>query len=390
MADFERNKPHMNIGTLGHIDHGKTTLVRGILNAFSTDADRAKMTDKLDKDPESRAKSITVAVAHVEFETDSRHYALVDCPGHKDYIKNMITGAAQMDGAILVVSSDDGAMPQTKEHILLAKQVGVPKMVVYINKFGDADDEILELIKADVSDLLGKYGYDANAPVIVGDALKAEKGEEEGLASARELMKAVDEFIPIPERDVEKPFLMPIEDVFSIEGRGTVVTGRIERGVLKLNGDVEILGMGRKPQKTAATGIEMFNKSMKECQAGDNVGILLRGLKRTDVERGQTLSAPGSVETHTEFKAEVYILSKEEGGRHTPFITGYKPQFYVRTADVTGEVTLSEGVEMVAPGDNTEFTVKLVAPVVIEKGQGFAIREGGSTVGKGIVTEILK
>ena len=390
MADFERNKPHMNIGTLGHIDHGKTTLVRGILNAFSTDADRAKMTDKLDKDPESRAKSITVAVAHVEFETDSRHYALVDCPGHKDYIKNMITGAAQMDGAILVVSSDDGAMPQTKEHILLAKQVGVPKMVVYINKFGDADDEILELIKADVSDLLGKYGYDANAPVIVGDALKAEKGEEEGLASARELMKAVDEFIPIPERDVEKPFLMPIEDVFSIEGRGTVVTGRIERGVLKLNGDVEILGMGRKPQKTAATGIEMFNKSMKECQAGDNVGILLRGLKRTDVERGQTLSAPGSVDTHTEFKAEVYILSKEEGGRHTPFITGYKPQFYVRTADVTGEVTLSEGVEMVAPGDNTEFTVKLVAPVVIEKGQGFAIREGGSTVGKGIVTEILK
>ncbi len=390
MADFERNKPHMNIGTLGHIDHGKTTLVRGILNAFSTDTDRAKMTDKLDKDPESRAKSITVAVAHVEFETDSRHYALVDCPGHKDYIKNMITGAAQMDGAILVVSSDDGAMPQTKEHILLAKQVGVPKMVVYINKFGDADDEILELIKADVSDLLGKYGYDENAPVIVGDALKAEKGEEEGLASARELMKAVDEFIPIPERDVEKPFLMPIEDVFSIEGRGTVVTGRIERGVLKLNEEVEILGMGRKPQKTAATGIEMFNKSMKDSQAGDNVGILLRGLKRTDVERGQTLSKPGSVETHTEFKAEVYILSKEEGGRHTPFITGYKPQFYVRTADVTGEVTLTEGVEMVAPGDNTEFTVKLVAPVVIEKGQGFAIREGGSTVGKGIVTEILK
>lgn len=388
MADFERTKPHMNIGTLGHIDHGKTTLVRGILNAFSGEKD--KMIDKLDKDPESRAKSITVAVAHVEFETDSRHYALVDCPGHKDYIKNMITGAAQMDGAILVVSSDDGAMPQTKEHILLAKQVGVPKMVVYINKFGDADEEILELIKADVSDLLGKYGYDANAPIIVGNALSAQKGEEEGLASARELMKAVDEFIPIPERDVEKPFLMPIEDVFSIEGRGTVVTGRIERGVLKLNEEVEILGMGRKPQKTAATGIEMFNKSMKDCQAGDNVGILLRGLKRTDVERGQTLSKPGSVETHTEFKAQVYILSKEEGGRHTPFITGYKPQFYVRTADVTGEVTLAEGTEMVAPGDNTEFSVKLVAPVVIEKGQGFAIREGGSTVGKGIVTEVIK
>ncbi len=388
MADYERTKPHMNIGTLGHIDHGKTTLVRGILNAFSTEKD--KMIDKLDKDPESRAKSITVAVAHVEFETDTRHYALVDCPGHKDYIKNMITGAAQMDGAILVVSSDDGAMPQTKEHILLAKQVGVPKMLVYINKFGDADEEILELIKADVSDLLGKYGFDANAPIIVGNALSAQKGEEEGLASARELMKAVDEFIPIPERDIEKPFLMPIEDVFSIEGRGTVVTGRIERGVIKLNGDVEVLGMGRKPQKTAATGVEMFNKSMKDAQAGDNVGILLRGLKRTDVERGQTLSAPGSVETHTEFKAQVYILSKEEGGRHTPFITGYKPQFYVRTADVTGEVTLAEGIEMVAPGDNTEFTVKLVAPVVIEKGQGFAIREGGSTVGKGIVTEVIK
>ncbi len=388
MADFTRTKPHMNIGTLGHIDHGKTTLVRGILNAFSGEKD--KMIDKLDKDPESRAKSITVAVAHVEFETDTRHYALVDCPGHKDYIKNMITGAAQMDGAILVVSSDDGAMPQTKEHILLAKQVGVPKMVVFINKFGDADEEILELIKADVSDLLAKYGYDANAPVIIGNALKAEKGEEEGLASARELMKAVDEFIPIPERDIEKPFLMPIEDVFSIEGRGTVVTGRIERGVLKLNDDVEILGMGRKPQKTAATGIEMFNKSMKDCQAGDNVGILLRGLKRTDVERGQTLSLPGSVQTHTDFKAEVYILSKDEGGRHTPFITGYKPQFYVRTADVTGEVTLAEGIEMVAPGDNTEFTVKLMAPVVIEKGQGFAIREGGQTVGKGIVTEVIK
>ena len=388
MAEFERTKPHMNIGTLGHIDHGKTTLVRGILNAFSGEKD--KMIDKLDKDPESRAKSITVAVAHVEFETDSRHYALVDCPGHKDYIKNMITGAAQMDGAILVVSSDDGAMPQTKEHILLAKQVGVPKMVVYINKFGDADEEILELIKADVSDLLGKYGFDANAPIIVGNALKAEKGEEEGLESARELMKAVDEFIPIPERDVEKPFLMPIEDVFSIEGRGTVVTGRIERGVLKLNEEVEILGMGRKPQKTAATGIEMFNKSMKDCQAGDNVGILLRGLKRTDVERGQTLSKPGSVETHTEFKAQVYILSKEEGGRHTPFVSGYKPQFYIRTADVTGEVVLPEGVEMVAPGDHTEFTVKLGSSVVIEKGLTFAIREGGQTVGQGIVTEILK
>jgi elongation factor Tu len=389
MADFERTKPHMNIGTLGHIDHGKTTLVRGILNAFSPEAAKV-MIDKLDKDPDSRAKSITISVAHVEFETESRHYALVDCPGHKDYIKNMITGAAQMDGAILVISSNDGAMPQTKEHLLLAKQVGVPKVVVYINKFGEADEEIIELIKADVQDLLEKYGFDGNAPIIVGDALKAEKGEEEGLESARELMKAVDEYIDLPERDIEKPFLMPVEDVFSIEGRGTVATGRIERGIVKVGESVDILGMGRKPQKVAVTGVEMFNKTLKEGQAGDNVGILLRGLKREDVERGQILAAPGSVTTHTEFKAEVYVLSKEEGGRHTPFVTGYKPQFYVRTADVTGEVVLDEGVEMVAPGDNTEFTVKLVSPVAIEKGVTFAIREGGQTVGHGVVTEIIK
>ncbi len=388
MADYERTKPHVNIGTLGHIDHGKTTLVRGILNAFSPEKD--KMIDKLDKDPESRAKSITVAIAHVEFETENRHYALVDCPGHKDYIKNMITGAAQMDGAILVVSSDDGVMPQTREHVLLARQVGVPKMLAFINTFGEADPEILELIKTDVADLLEKNGYDRNAPIIVGNALKAEKGEEEGLAVVRELMKAVDEYIEIPQRDVDKPFLMPIEDVFSIEGRGTVVTGRIERGKLKLNEEVEILGMGRKPQKTAATGIETFNKSMKEAEAGDNVGILLRGLKRTDVERGQVLVAPGTGEVHTEFKAQVYILSKEEGGRHTPFVTGYKPQFYVRTADVTGEVSLPEGTELVAPGDNVELTIKLVVPVVLEKGQSFAIREGGATVGKGVVTEIIK
>ena len=388
MADYERTKPHVNIGTLGHIDHGKTTLVRGILNAFSPERD--KMIDKLDKDPESRAKSITVAIAHVEFETESRHYALVDCPGHKDYIKNMITGAAQMDGAILVVSSDDGVMPQTREHVLLARQVGVPKMLAFINTFGEADPEILELIKTDVADLLEKNGYDRNAPIIVGNALKAEKGEEEGLTSVRELMKAVDEYIEIPQREVDKPFLMPIEDVFSIEGRGTVVTGRIERGKLKLNEEVEILGMGRKPQKTAATGIETFNKSMKEAEAGDNVGILLRGLKRTDVERGQVLVAPGTGEVHTEFKAQVYILSKEEGGRHTPFVTGYKPQFYVRTADVTGEVSLPEGTELVAPGDNVELTIKLVVPVVLEKGQSFAIREGGATVGKGVVTEIIK
>jgi elongation factor Tu len=388
MADYERTKPHMNIGTLGHIDHGKTTLVRGILNAFASDA--AVMIDKLDKDPESRKKSITISVAHVEFETENRHYALVDCPGHKDYIKNMITGAAQMDGAILVISSSDGAMPQTKEHLLLAKQVGVPKVVVFINKFGDADEEIIELIKADVQELLAKYGFDENAPVVVGDALKAEKGEEEGLNAARELMKVVDEYIPLPERDVEKPFLMAIEDVFSIEGRGTVVTGRIDRGIVKIGDTVDILGMGRDPQKTTVTGVEMFNKSMKEGQAGDNVGILLRGLKRTDVERGQILAAPGTAETHTEFKAESYVLKKEEGGRHTPFVSGYKPQFYIRTADVTGEVVLPEGTEMVAPGDNIEFTVKLVSPVAIEKGQSFAIREGGQTVGKGVVTEIIK
>jgi elongation factor Tu len=302
----------------------------------------------------------------------------------------MITGAAQMDGAILVISSNDGAMPQTKEHLLLAKQVGVPKVVVYINKFGEADEEILELIKADVQDLLEKYGFDGNAPVIVGDALKAEKGEEEGLESARELLKAVDEYIDLPERDIEKPFLMPIEDVFSIEGRGTVATGRIERGIIKVGESVDILGMGRKPQTVAVTGVEMFNKTLSEGQAGDNVGILLRGLKRADLERGQILAAPGSVTTHTEFKAEVYVLSKEEGGRHTPFVTGYKPQFYVRTADVTGEVVLEEGVEMVAPGDNTEFTVKLVSPVAIEKGVTFAIREGGQTVGHGVVTEVIK
>ncbi len=390
MAEFNRTKPHMNIGTLGHIDHGKTTLVRGILNAFYPDEGRAGMIDKLDKDPSSRAKSITIAVAHVEFETENRHYALVDCPGHKDYIKNMITGAAQMDGAILVISSNDGAMPQTKEHILLAKQVGVPKMLVFINKFGEADEEILELIKADVQDLLKKYGYDENCPIIVGDALKAQNGEEEGLQAARDLMKAVDEYIPLPERDIEKPFLMPIEDVFSIEGRGTVVTGRIERGIIKVGDAVDVLGMGKKPQKTAVTGIEMFNKTLKEGQAGDNVGILLRGLKREDVERGQILAIPGSVNTHSEFKAEVYVLSKEEGGRWTPFVTGYKPQFYIRTADVTGEVILNEGTEMVAPGDNTEFTVKLVSPVALEKGVSFAIREGGQTVGQGIVTEIIK
>jgi elongation factor Tu len=378
----------MNIGTLGHVDHGKTTLVRGILRTFSKEAD--KMIDKLDKDPIARQKAITISVAHVEFETDNRHYALVDCPGHRDYIKNMITGAAQMDGGILVISSNDGAMPQTKEHLLLARQVGVPKIVVFINKFGDVDPDILELIKTDVAADLEKYGYGKDAPIIVGSALSAFNGEEEGMASIRELMKTVDEYIPVPERNVDQPFLMPVEDVFSIEGRGTVVTGRVERGKIKLNENVDILGMGRKDQSTSVTGIEMFNKSMQEGMAGDNVGILLRGLKREDVERGQVLVAPGSAKTHTEFKAEVYVLSKEEGGRHTPFVSGYKPQFYIRTADVTGDVTLKEGVEMVKPGDNTEFNVKLMAPVVVEKGMRFAIREGGQTVGQGVVTDIVK
>lgn len=387
MADFVRSKPHMNIGTIGHVDHGKTTLVRGILKAHSTEAD--KMIDKLDKDPVSRAKSITIAVAHVEFESEKRHYALVDCPGHRDYIKNMITGAAQMDGAILVLSSSDGAMPQTREHVLLAKQVGVPKIVVFINDFGGTDPELLELIKSDVADILDKYGYDKNAPIIVGNALAAEQGKEEGMNAARELIKAVDEYFPEPERVVDADFLMPVEDVFSIEGRGTVVTGRIERGKISVGADVDVLGI-RAAQKTAVTGIEMFNKSMKEAIAGDNVGILLRGFKREDVERGQVICKPGSVNTHTEFKASVYILSKEEGGRHTAFVSGYKPQFYVRTADVTGSVTLPEGVEMVNPGDNVEFTVQLMAPVAIEKGLRFAIREGGQTVGQGVVTEIIK
>ncbi len=389
MADtYDRSKPHVNIGTLGHVDHGKTTLLRGILNVFSPDPE--VMIDKLDKDPESRAKSITIAVAHVEIETDNRHYAIVDCPGHKDYIKNMITGAAQMDGAILVVSSSDGAMPQTKEHLLLARQVGVEKLVVAINKFGEVDPEMMELIKMDIQGLLEKYGYDADSPIVEVNALDAQNKVEAALEEVKQLMAAVDEWIPVPERPIDQPFLMPVEDVFSIEGRGTVATGRIERGVIKVGDEVDVLGMNLKPNKTTVTGVEMFNKAMEEGQAGDNAGILLRGFKRSDVVRGQVLSAPGSVETHTAFKAEVYILSKEEGGRHTPFVTGYKPQFYIRTADVTGEVKLPDGVEMVMPGDNVTIDIELIMPVVIEKGMRFAIREGGMTVGNGVVLEIVK
>ena len=388
-AKFERTKPHLNIGTIGHVDHGKTTLVRGILRALSPDQFE-KMVGKLDNSPESRAKSITISVAHVEYETEKRHYAHVDCPGHRDYVKNMITGAAQMDGAILVVSSSDGAMPQTREHIVLAKQVGVPKILVFVNTFGEPDKEIIDLIESEIRELLKKYEYDDKCPVIVGDAKAAEDGKEEGLKAVRELMAAVDEYIPIPERSIDKDFLMAIEDVFSIEGRGTVVTGRIDRGIVKVGDDVDVLGMGRKDQKTAVTGVEMFNKTLDQGQAGDNVGILLRGFKRTDVERGQVIAKPGSVQTHTEFKAQVYVLTKEEGGRWTPFVTGYKPQFYIRTADVTGEVTLPEGTEMVMPGDDVEFGCKLIMPVVIEKEQRFAIREGSKTVGAGVVTEIIK
>jgi len=394
MAVFERTKPHLNVGTIGHVDHGKTTLTTAIL-AVQAKKGMAKLKAYADiaKGGIARGgsdKILTVAVAHVEYETANRHYAHVDCPGHKDYIKNMITGAAQMDGAILVVSAVDGAMPQTREHILLAKQVGVPKIVVFINVFGEVDPEVLELIKSDLQDMLKKYGFDENAPMIVGSALDAKNGVESGEKAIGDLLDALDTYIPLPERDLDKPFLMPIEDVFSIEGRGTVVTGRIEKGVINLNDAVDILGMGRKDQNTAVTGVEMFNKSMNQGQAGDNVGLLLRGLKRTDVERGQVVAKPGSVQTHTEFKAQVYVLGKDEGGRHTAFVSGYKPQFYMRTADVTGDVTLPAGVELVKPGDNVELNVKLIAPVVIEVNMRFAIREGGQTVGNGIVTEIIK
>jgi len=382
---FQRTKPHFNIGTIGHIDHGKTTLVRAILRAHTD-----KWNEEIEAlDKERREASITVSVAHVEFETPNRHYALVDCPGHRDYIKNMITGAAQMDGAILVVSSADGAMPQTEEHILLARQVGVPSIVVVINDFGTTDEELLELIKEDVKEKLKKYKYDPDCPFGVINARKAQEGDEAELKVIREFFEKIDEYMKLPERDVDKPFLMPIEDVFSITGRGTVVTGRVARGKIQVNKEVEILGMGKKPIKTVATGLEMFRKSLDEVVAGDNVGILVRGVERKDVERGQIVAAVGSVQPHMEFEAEVYVLKKEEGGRHSPFVTGYRPQFYIGTADVTGEVVLKEGVEMVAPGDNTNLTVKLIVPVVIEEGMRFAIREGGVTVGAGVVTKIL-
>jgi elongation factor Tu len=397
MADtFDRSKPHVNVGTIGHVDHGKTTLTAAILNVLSKAGDgytaTVKGVDQIDNAPEEKARGITISLSHSEYATPARHYAHIDAPGHADYIKNMITGAAQMDGAVLVIAATDGVMPQTREHVLLAKQVGVPKIIVFLNKVDMVDDkDLIDLVEEEVRELLEKQGFDGKAtPIIRGSGLKALENPAPGnewSGKIMELVKALDEYIPMPKRELDKPFLMPIEDIFSIEGRGTVVTGRIERGIVKVGEEVEIVGL--KPTvKTTVTGVEMFNKSLQEGQAGDNAGILLRGSKKEDVHRGQVISKPGSVTPHTDFDAEVYILSKEEGGRHTPFFTGYKPQFYVRTTDVTGEVTLPEGTEMVMPGDTIKFKVKLVAPVALEEQQRFAIREGGKTVGAGVVTKI--
>ncbi len=393
-AKFERTKPHVNIGTIGHVDHGKTSLTAAITKVLA-EKGGAEFVDyaNIDKAPEERERGITISTAHVEYETDKRHYAHVDCPGHADYVKNMITGAAQMDGAILVVSAADGPMPQTKEHILLAKQVGVPTMVVYLNKVDQVDDpELLELVELEIREELSKRDFDGdNIPIISGSALAAleDKNPEIGKESILKLMEAVDEWIPTPERPLDKPFLMPIEDVFSISGRGTVVTGRVETGVIKVGEEVEVVGI-RDTQKTVVTGVEMFRKLLDQGQAGDNIGALLRGIGREDVERGQVLAKPGSITPHTDFKAEVYVLSKDEGGRHTPFFANYRPQFYFRTTDVTGEVQLPEGTEMVMPGDNVNLGVKLIAPIAMDPGLRFAIREGGRTVGAGVVAEITK
>ncbi len=387
---FDRSKPHVNIGTIGHVDHGKTTLTAAITKRLA-EKGQAKFEDyaDIDKAPEERERGITINTAHVEYETDKRHYAHVDCPGHADYVKNMITGAAQMDGAILVLAATDGPMAQTKEHILLARQVGVPRIVVFMNKCDMVDDpEMLDLVEMDVRELLSKYGFDGdNTPVIRGSALKALEGDPEYEKKIDELMDAVDEWIPTPERDNTKPFLMSIEDVFTITGRGTVVTGRVERGQLKLNDEVEIVGL-KETQKTVVTGIEMFRKQLDFAEAGDNAGVLLRGISREQVQRGQVLAKPGTVTPHTKFEAQVYVLSKEEGGRHTPFFSNYRPQFYFRTTDVTGVVTLPEGTEMVMPGDNVSMSVELIAPIALENGTKFSIREGGRTVGAGTVTKI--
>ncbi|WP_316354982.1 elongation factor Tu [Candidatus Trichorickettsia mobilis] len=389
---FERVKPHCNVGTIGHVDHGKTSLTAAITMVLAKDGGaKATKYDEIDAAPEERERGITISTAHVEYQTPYRHYAHVDCPGHADYVKNMITGAAQMDGGILVVSAADGPMPQTREHIVLARQVGVPSLVVFLNKVDMVDDpELLDLVEMEVRELLSLYKFPGDEiPVVRGSALQALEGKAEGEAAIRALMKAVDEYIPQPERDIERPFLMPIEDVFSISGRGTVVTGRIEKGVIKVGEEVEIVGI-RDTQKTTCTGIEMFKKLLDRGEAGDNAGILLRGTKREDVFRGQVLAKPGSITPHTEFEAEIYVLTKEEGGRHTPFFNNYRPQFYFRTTDVTGEVMMPAGKEMVMPGDNTNLVIKLIAPVAMDEGLRFAIREGGRTVGAGVVSKIIK
>jgi len=388
---YIRNKPHVNIGTIGHVDHGKTTLTAAITSwAAGKGFGEKRAYDQIDNAPEEKARGITINITHVEYETEKRHYAHIDAPGHADYIKNMITGAAQMDGAILVVSAPDGPMPQTREHVLLARQVNVPAIVVFLNKCDMVQDaELLDLVELEVRELLDKYEYDGkNVVIIRGSAKKALEGDPEALKAIEDLMNAVDEKIPTPVRDLDKPFLMPVEDVFSIKGRGTVVTGRIERGIVKVNDNIEIVGI-RPTKATTVTGVEMFRKELDQGEAGDNVGILLRGVEKDDVERGQVLAKPGSATPHTEFDAEVYILAKEEGGRHTPFFTGYRPQFYIRTTDVTGESTLPEGTEMVMPGDNTKMKVKLISPVAMEEGLRFAIREGGHTVGAGVVSKII-
>ena len=392
-AKFERTKPHVNIGTIGHVDHGKTTLTAAITTVLAKQGKaEAKAYDQIDAAPEERERGITISTAHVEYETDKRHYAHVDCPGHADYVKNMITGAAQMDGAILVVSAADGPMPQTREHILLSRQVGVPYIVVFLNKCDMVDDEeLLELVEMEVRDLLSEYDFPGDeVPVIKGSALKALEGDPEWEAKIIELMNAVDEYIPTPQREIDKPFMMPIEDVFSITGRGTVATGRVERGTLKVGDAVEIIGLSDEPKATTVTGVEMFRKLLDQAEAGDNIGALLRGVSRDEVQRGQVLAKPGSITPHTKFKAQVYVLTKEEGGRHTPFFSNYRPQFYFRTTDVTGIITLPEGVEMVMPGDNVEMTVELIAPIAIEEGTKFSIREGGRTVGAGSVSEIIE
>ena len=393
MATFSRAKPHVNVGTMGHVDHGKTSLTAAITKVLSkklpSDVNKFVAYDQIDNAPEEKARGITIATSHQEYESEKRHYAHVDMPGHADYVKNMITGAAQIDGAILVVSAADGPMPQTREHVLLARQVGVPKILVFMNKMDLADPELVDLVEEEIRDLLAKYDFDRDCPIIRGSATKALDGDAANEDAIMELVKAMDEYIPEPKRDLDKPFLMPIEDVFSIKGRGTVATGRIEQGVVKLNEEVEIVGI-HPTKKSVVTGIEAFKKTLDQGQAGDNAGVLLRGIEREDIERGQVLAKPGTITPHTEFKSEVYILTKEEGGRHTPFFKGYKPQFYFRTTDVTGEVELPADKEMVMPGDTITFTVKLLAPIAMNQGLRFAIREGGRTVGAGVVTEIIK